>query len=357
MFSNISNPLFKTYRNWQDAPMMYLSHISAYLFWRSFDGASFRVEPLSIVNGNPENRKRQRDRIVSFAQANGFVDVRGKAHITASNGVAVARSSAIATHKIENDVAASCLLIDGEIPVSSPELTFVQMSSLLEGTQLIALGNELCSRYVISQDQISQRKAITSSAKLGKFLEMNSNLRSCTKAKAACGFIVDGARSPMEWKCFMLLTLSHVKGGAKLPAPKLNSRIDLKTPIQAIDQWGYPRIINSLECDLVWEEKRLVVAEYQGKEWHSDESALLRDAVKNNRLVGQNITLFELTKDIVYDEVAFSEFCEALAKALNHRNRIRAASAYEKSRILRRAIMPTNWFEQAISKSHQARKR
>lgn len=126
--------LFKTYWNWQDAPMIYLSHISAFLFWRSFDGANFRVEPLAIINGNPENRKRQRDRIVSFAQANGFVDANGKVHITTLNGAVATRSSAIAAHTTESDIAASCLLIDGEIAVSSPELTFVQMSSLLEST-------------------------------------------------------------------------------------------------------------------------------------------------------------------------------------------------------------------------------
>ena len=337
--------------------MIYLSHISAFLFWRSFDGANFRVEPLAIINGNPENRKRQRDRIVSFAQANGFVDANGKAHITTLNGAAATRSSAIAAHTTESDIAASCLLIDGEIAVSSPELTFVQMSSLLESTQLIALGNELCSQYAISRDQISQRKAIMSSTKLGKFLDMNSNLRSCAKAKEACSFIVDGARSPMEWKCFMLLTLSHVKGGAKLPAPKLNSKIDLKVPIQATDQWGYPRIIDSLECDLVWDAKCTVVVEYQGQEWHTSESALLRDAMKNNKLAEQGITLFELTKDIVYNEIDFSDFCDALAKAINHRNRVRAADAYEKSRLLRRAIMPTNWFEQAISEGKRAHKR
>lgn len=336
--------------------MMYLSHISAFLFWRNFDGVNFRVEPLAIINDNPENRKCQRGRIVSFAQANGFVDAHGKVHITASNETAATRSSSIAAHKIESDVATSCLLIDGEIAVSSPELTFVQMSSLLESTQLTALGNELCSQYAISQDQISQRKAITSSTKLGKFLEMNRNLRSCAKAKKACSFIVDGARSPMEWKCFMLLTLSHVRGGAKLPAPKLNSKIDLKAPIQATDQWGYPRTIDSLECDLVWNAKCTVVVEYQGQEWHTSESALLRDAMKNNKLAEQNITLFELTKDIVYNEVEFNDFCSALAKAINHRNRVRAADAYEKSRLLRRAIMPSNWFEQAISKSQQAHK-
>lgn len=79
--------------------------------------------------------------------------------------------------------------------------------------------------------------------------------------------------------------------------------------------------------------------------------------MKNNKLAEQGITLFELTKDIIYNEIDFSDFCDALAKAINHRNRVRAANAYEKSRLLRRAIMPTNWFEQAISEGKQAHKR
>lgn len=327
--------------------MITLSHISAYKFWRAYDGRNFRI---SLYNNHPKSTIEARNAIMAFAQENRLLDSNGKTHITTSAATPRIKHAAIAAHATTANIETSLVYINEAIPITNPALTFLHMAALLTPVHLIAAGNELCSKYALADKGINQRRAITSVAQLQNYLAIAPEIRAVKKARTACANIVDGARSPMEWKCFMLLTLSHMHGGAKLAKPRLNYKIALRNPIQTIDEWGYPREIKSLECDLVWKSPKTVVVEYQGKEWHAGRIAAQRDIVKSNLLADQDITLFELTSEIVYDEIAFQEFCKMLARALEYRNRTRTSKAIKRSRELRRAILPVNWFEIAISR-------
>ena len=326
-------------------PMIALSHISAYKFWRAYDGRNFRISPFSNKH---QGAIETRNAILAFAQDHDLVDQDGKVHITAFAGSPRIKHAGVAAHAATAKLETSLMYINEMIPISNPALTFLHMATLLEPIPLVALGNELCSKYALTPNGIKQREAIINTTQLHNYLATAPKMRAVKKAGIACGNVIDGARSPMEWKCFMLLTLTHMQGGAKFARPQLNRSIALQKPIQSIDEWGYPREIASLECDLVWNSPRIVVVEYQGKEWHISKVAMQRDVIKSNLLTSQGILLFELTSEIVYDEIAFQEFCDMLAKALLHRNRIRTAHAIERSRELRRTILPTNWREIAI---------
>ncbi len=325
--------------------MIALSHISAYKFWRAYDGHNFAVgEILPVQQSSPST---QVSAIVEFAQDNGLQAPDGTTHISTVPKATPPRHRHITAHGSTRDFKSNYWTIEGRFPVANPELTFLHMASMLSHAALVALGCELCSQYAISNGMLRRRRQITSVRKIQALLNTCPNGSAVAKARRALRDVANAARSPMEWKCYMLMTLSALNGGEGLPAPILNARLPLKTPISTHDRYGYPIQLSSLECDMVWPQAKVVV-EYQGREWHTAENAIERDATKNNRLVSQGIVLFELTNAIVQDNDALCQLCASIRKELHIRRRVRTPKAPEAQRALRKTILPADWLERAL---------
>lgn len=119
--------------------------------------------------------------------------------------------------------------------VCRPELTYIQMASLLSLPQVIHVGMMLCGIYAkgpYSDDssqgaerKLFRRKQLVSTADLSAFLQEAHHMRGIGNAKAALPFVVEGSASPMESIALLMLCLPRDMGGWGLPVPCMNAAV------------------------------------------------------------------------------------------------------------------------------------
>jgi len=252
-----------------------------------------------------------------------------------------------------------CHICSGEFPngsfrrlgsglvVSSPELCFLQMASVLSFIDLVSLGYELCGSYRLIKEKTTGQEelnkgfrndlALTSVAKLNSYAMKAVNLKGCKNARRALIFIIDGSASPMETILTMLLTLPYRFGGFGLPYPLLNFGIDI--PQSASDSKSiFPVIITisstgsihksknvsdnktKYYCDLYWPDKK-VALEYDSDEYHTGSSRIEKDAIRRNALASAGVTVITASRRQVSDAGKLHELAEVISKLLGKRIR------------------------------------
>lgn len=101
--------------------------------------------------------------------------------------------------------------------VSSPELTFLQMSSTASLWQLIEIGNYLCSTFSISDEgrgYTGKREQLVSVKRLVEFLDaLPPNTYGANKARTALEYVVELTASPKESQLAMHYRLPSELGG------------------------------------------------------------------------------------------------------------------------------------------------
>ena len=110
----------------------------------------------------------------------------------------------------------SFMRIEDGLYVSTPEMAFCEMASVLSLERLIALGFELCGTYRrASTFGLARYDAtpLTSPGVLASFIEKSPQFKGVKKARRALSFILAGSASPRESELAMLLCLPYGLGG------------------------------------------------------------------------------------------------------------------------------------------------
>ena len=140
----------------------------------------------------------------------------------------------------------SFMRIEDGLYVSTPEMAFCEMASVLSLERLIALGFELCGTYRrASTFGLARYDAtpLTSPGALASFIEKSPQFKGVKKARRALPYILTGSASPRESELAMLLCLPYSLGGYGLPHPTMNAEMPFPKNVAATGR-------SSLRCDL-----------------------------------------------------------------------------------------------------------
>lgn len=211
----------------------------------------------------------------------------------------------------------SFMRIEDGLYVSTPEMAFCEMASVLSLERLIALGFELCGTYRrASTFGLARYDAIplTSPGALASFIEKSPQFKGVKKTRRALSYILAGSASPRESELAMLLCLPYSLGGYGLPHPTMNAEMPLPKNVAATGR-------SSLRCDLYWPAARLDV-EYDSAEFHSAERLLANDSMRRIALESMDVTSVNLTAEHLRRASLFDEAAQGIARILGKRVRL-----------------------------------
>lgn len=211
----------------------------------------------------------------------------------------------------------SFMRIEDSLYVSTPEMAFCEMASVLSLERLIALGFELCGTYRrASTFGLARYDAtpLTSPGALASFIEKSPQFKGVKKARRALSCILAGSASPRESELAMLLCLPYSLGGYGLPHPTMNAEMPLPKNVAATGR-------SSLRCDLYWPAARLDV-EYDSAEFHSAERLLANDSMRRMALESMDVTSVNLTAEHLRRASLFDEAAQGIARILGKRVRL-----------------------------------
>ena len=196
--------------------------------------------------------------------------------------------------------------------VASPEMTFVQMASLLPLQALIVCGNALCSSYPLEAANHHSRawsRTLTTKDRLGRFAELMSGRKGSAKALRALRWVREGAASVREAELASLLFVPRVYAGSGLLPAQLNYRIDLDASARDMARRSY------CVADFAWPEKHLVL-EYDSDSHHASATAMQSDARRRNALIHMGYDVLTCTNDIFLSNGAMRVLVSELEKKL-----------------------------------------
>ena len=211
----------------------------------------------------------------------------------------------------------SFMRIEDGLYVSTPEMTFCEMASVLSLERLIALGFELCGTYRrASTFGLARYDAtpLTSPGALASFIDKSPQFKGMKKARRALPCILAGSASPRESELAMLLCLPYSLGGYGLPHPTMNAEMPLPKNVAATGR-------SSLRCDLYWPAARLDV-EYDSAEFHSAARLLANDSMRRIALESMDVTSVNLTAEHLRRASLFDEAAQGIARILGKRVRL-----------------------------------
>ena len=254
------------------------------------------------------------------------------------------RTSRLMTREWRNQLPASAFIDLGNgIYLSSPQFLFLQLATVLDEVDLIALGMELCGFYSrwsfpdkklrpSVEDEFKQatfeiQPAITAK-KLEQFINGCAGMRGVSQARKAMKYILDNAASPMEAAVYLLLCLPRHRGGRGLPAPVFNARV--RVPTSTTHDNRYP--------DLYWPARSLDV-EYQSDYAHSGNWSRYRDSRREIELEAEKITVLPLTSAQLVEPDEFNSFAASVRRNLGVRSRPLPADWWSKYTDLRERLL------------------
>jgi hypothetical protein len=225
------------------------------------------------------------------------------------------RSKHIRAHSLTCRLPAqSCICLDDRLPVSGPELCFLQMAERLSTLELAQLGFEMCGRYLQADAGYGfvRHLPLTTVDRIKAMLAaMPPDTRCLGKAKRAASWVLDGSRSPMETRTALLLTLDRRLGGYGLDRPQMNVRIDLSEDAAAMAATPYYVV------DLLWQPIRYAI-EYNGADFHAD---VMRDSRRHLALLHDGMTVAELTSEQVMNQTQLADVVREIQKKEGLRTR------------------------------------
>ena len=222
--------------------------------------------------------------------------------------------------------------------LSCPELSFLQMASVLSFNELILYGCELCAGFVrssFSETGLVERTALTNLKLLKKYVSRMTGVKGARAAQRSLAFINENAASPREIALALLLSLPYRYGGYGLPAPKLNERIEIAADDALFASKSFYR------ADLLWADQKLVV-EYDSN-LHASPGSIANDACRRNALLAMGYTVITVTNDQIKSTIETYKVAKLIARLLKKRIDVsRATNFKEKHAQLRRVVLEKN---------------
>lgn len=256
----------------------------------------------------------------------------------------------------------TCHLREGELPsgslrrltehvfISSPDLTFVQLGTVLTDVQLATVGMMLCGNYSIAPNEerkLLERKPLTSLYSLKHMVDQTRRFHGSTTARRAIDMCLEGSRSPRESIAPLLISLPPMMGGYDLEQPELNRKVHLSPAAAAIVG------MSEITPDLCWFDRKTLL-EYDSWENHQDGMRLSNDDLRIQAFVKDDWTALTLRTENMNDSVKFDRIVRGvLAPALGARVPSLTQGYMNLQRELRDEVMS---FDPYVSSS-EARKR
>lgn len=219
--------------------------------------------------------------------------------------------------------------------VTSPELTFVHLSSVLSFARTVHLGCELCGTFAPDKSQpygVRSRDPLTTPSRLAAFLDRAEGVRGVKPARRALPFLLSGSASPRESTLTALLTLPYTQGGSSVTQPGMNALVELGKR----DGWRTDR--GFFRCDLLWPEARVAV-EYDSTLCHTGATRIAEDASRRNALESLGLTVVTATWRQVTDYREYNRFARILAGHLGERIRPRCRDYPDRQFALRAELL------------------
>lgn len=248
----------------------------------------------------------------------------------------------------------SILRLANGMTVCSPELTFVQMGSLLPPIHLACFGMCLCGIFAVSPStgseslqsggergflhRLPRRRTLVEKARIVAFVESHGNLAGSKNARSALRLMVERSRSPMESATALMLCAPASMGGYALPTPSLNCRIDLPSWLHGSTRSNGRNSFGSTpyaECDFMFVNKdRLLLADYHGGLDHSGEENVNHDSLKVNAFENLGYPYFVITKQQVFELTLLDKLVDQIRTSLHIRFKTTAKDYARKKRAL-----------------------
>lgn len=219
--------------------------------------------------------------------------------------------------------------------VTRPELTLVQMASLLSFSRAVHLGYEFCGTFAPDESQpygVRKRNPLTSSEKIASYLDRAEGIRGVKATRAILPHILDRSASPRESTLAELLTLPYVRGGSKIEHPEMNGVV----PIPSQNDWATHH--SSFRCDLLWRDKGIAI-EYDSTLCHTGSERIANDASRRNILESLGLTVMTATWRQVTNYQEYNRFVRILSSHLGVRVRPTCLDYSTKQFALRRELL------------------
>ena len=350
---------------------IYLSHLSALRYWRSVGhprviGAGLSCE-IARALGRPSGTARIR-RIPEGPPDVALVrDVAGRAFagvgdVGATFGagttddvrdasaaeplhVLVARnedrrpSRGIVCHALGADLPSGSLvrLASPDVYVSSPGLCLIQLAATLPDVELTLLACEFCGMYGPSRavpHGLFGRTPLSSVASLRTYASKASHLKGCRRVRLCLAHALDRSASPMESILALSQCLPMRRGGAGLPAPLLNHRVEL-TP-EARLHCGKRHFV----YDLHWPGLN-VAAEYDSDAAHALDPQRDNDSVRRAIIQAMGEQVVTVRTNQLFDPQLMADVTKALERAMGLYRRERVADyGARRERLYRELLAP-----------------
>lgn len=294
-----------------------ISHISAFEFWRTSStklphaaSPELALKPKRGTTTAPSRLLRDAvDRLeLSFLTQ--------PMHILTPDGDVRCRNRSVKAHLAPQGVPRQAFCDAGKgLFVSSPELCFVQLATLLAFPLLVECGYELCGTYGIQSDEeLISRAPLATISSMRKFIDNAPGLYGTKEAARALRYVAEKSASPMETKLAMFLSLPLRLGGYGLSLPRMNQRINFGEKARKTVLKKY------FSCDLYWPESKFAV-EYESDRYHTGSERIARDSIRRNALDYLGIDVITTTRVQLYSCQEMDKVATVAAKHLGRRIR------------------------------------
>ncbi len=209
--------------------------------------------------------------------------------------------------------------------MASPELAFLDSARQLGFHRTVLLGMQLCS------SKPGNRESLTTVQRLQSFLDKCHGHHGRKAAIQAVQYIADNSWSVMESLLFMQLTLPYKFGGLGFSGAALNQEIKIRKK-------GCDQKMGTLYADLYWEKAKLIV-EYDSYAFHNNMSSWIKDARRLATLENNGYRVLTINTEQLYNDQAFNEVAQVIAKRLEKRIYIRSLR-YSEQKDLLRGLLP-----------------
>lgn len=200
--------------------------------------------------------------------------------------------------------------------IASPEYCLLQSIRVYPRFRFLELCMQVCGKYSFDKEALrgfsTRDYQLATVDSIGAFLVQMKGYPGISAFQKLLCYLVDGSRSPMETREYLFMCLPKRLGGYGLPRPEMNMRIELD------DRERHVARRESLECDLCWPDK-MVVVEYDGQPDHSNRKDRDRDSVKRNILLARGYSVFTVTGGQICSVYAFDKVVCSIAEQIGHR--------------------------------------
>ena len=224
--------------------------------------------------------------------------------------------------------------------VSSPQLSFVQISRSSGFGRAFRYGCSLCGSFALDDEKefgIVKRERMLSAYQLRAFVEGHDDIYGVVAARKVAQYLVDNSASPRETAVMGALSLPLRYGGMGLSGAYLNRRIDIPK------KYNLPGKRQFFVADLLWPDAKVAV-EYDSDAVHAHKYGIYRDSEKRKMLISMGYTPLCITSIQLDSPSDLALAADAIRRALGKRRRPVPKDYDERVAALRKELgLP--WFE------------